>query len=144
MSSILRRALTLLVGEDMSNTFSMPPKSRPLKALTERQLIQLESEIGSKLFGPIPDGHRREFFNLDPTTWVWHEEWVDAATGKKRAATTRYEVHDKGVLKVQEGARYNFLEGKELENLTLAVRLYHEQVMRGVYKRDAATGKKLA
>ena len=51
------------------------PKNRPLKQLTERDLIRLESEIGAQLFGPLPKGRRREFFCLDASTWIWHEEY---------------------------------------------------------------------
>ena len=47
------------------------------------------------------------------------------------------------MLKVQEGARYSYLEGEELQNFGLAVRLYYEQVTRQVYRRDPATGQKL-
>ena len=46
-------------------------KDRPLKKLTERELIQLESEIGATIFGDKPDHVvRRTFFNLDKTTWI--------------------------------------------------------------------------
>jgi hypothetical protein len=53
-------------------------------------------------------------------------------------------VHEKGILKVQEGARYDFLEGQELENLTLAAQMYYERVMREIYKRDPQTGQNLS
>lgn len=135
--SLIGKALELITGSPAKN-------SRPLNKLTERQLIELESEIGSKLFGPIPAGHRRDFFCLDAHTWVWHEEWVDAATGQHRSSTTRYEAHEGGVLKAQDGVNYRFLDGEELTNLALAVRLYYEQVMRGIYKRDPYTGRPLS
>lgn len=134
--SLISKAMELITGTPAKN-------GRPLNKLTERQLIELESEIGSQLFGPIPAGHRRDFFCLDQNTWVWHEEWIDAATGQHRSSTTRYEVHDTGILKAQDGINYRFIEGEELKNLTLAVRLYYEQVMRGVYKRDPYTGQPL-
>ncbi len=143
MADVFKKALKLLIGNDVSVPKLTMPKNRPFKTLTERELIQLESNIGSELFGPIPAGNRREFFNLDPNTWIWHEEWVDVETGKPQSATTRYEVHDNGILKVQEGARYKFIEGEELKNLTVAVQMYHERVMREVYNRDPATGQKL-
>ncbi len=111
------------------------PKRRALKPLTERELIKLEAEIGSRLFGPLPRGHRREFFCLDATTWIWHEEWVDDHR-RLQTATTRYEVQDRGVLKVQEGARYSYVEGAELENLTMAVRMYYERVAREIYHTE--------
>ncbi len=144
MADVFKKALKLLTGNDISTPKLTMPKNRPFKTLTERELIQLESNIGSELFGPIPAGNRREFFNLDPTTWIWHEEWIDVETGKKKVATTRYEVHDNGILKVLEGAKYKFIEGEELRNLTVAVQMYHERVVREVYNRDPATGEKLS
>jgi hypothetical protein len=143
MPNVFKKALGLIVGDSSDLAFKMP-KNRPLKKLTERELIQLESEIGSKLFGEIPKGHRREFFCLDEKTWIWYEEWIDPKTGKRSNTTVRYEVHSNGILKVQEGARYSFLEGAELNNLVAAVGMYYEQVARGVYKRDPRTGQKLA
>lgn len=144
MAHVFQKALQLLIGADQSSIdLSYKKSSRPLGGLTERELLQLESEIGSQLFGDIPKGHRRSFFNLDETTWIWHEEWVDD-NGDWQQATTRYELHDKGILKVQEGVRYSFLEGEELQNLTLAVQMYYERVMREVYHRDPQTGYKLA
>jgi hypothetical protein len=65
-------------------------------------------------------------------------------TGEVEQSTTRYEVHDNGILKVQGGSRYTFIEGAELDNLVMATRMYYEQVARGVYKRDPRTGKMLA
>lgn len=142
-SPILKKALVLLVGDDTSiDWLKVPTRKRPLKKLTERELLTLESAVGSKLFGPIPDGHRREFFCLDEQTWIWHEEWLDE---KKtlQVSTVRYEINEHGVLKVQEGARYSYLEGEELQNFGIAIRMYYEQVAREVYRRDPATGQKL-
>lgn len=128
---ILKKALGLITGVTTK---------RPLKTLTERQLIELESEIGKQLFGVIPPGHRRDFFCLDEKTWVWHEEWKDE-NNKTRSSTTRYEVQPSGILKVQSGRVYKYIEGEELENLVLAVRLYYERCMREIYKKDPYTGK---
>ncbi|HEY5695616.1 MAG TPA: hypothetical protein VIQ80_02165 [Candidatus Saccharimonadales bacterium] len=143
MSNVFKKALGLIIGEENISSTLRVPKNRPLQKLTERELIQLESEIGSKLFGEIPKGHRREFFCLDEKTWIWYEEWLDE-TGKRHSMTVRYEVHSNGILKVQEGARYSFIEGEELNNLIAAATMYYEQVARGVYKRDPYTGQKLA
>lgn len=143
--SVLNKALGLLVGNDQvtpSNFGLLSKKKRPLQELTERELITLESEVGGQLFGPVQKGGRREFFNLDPKTWLWHEEWLDAA-GKKQQSTIRYEVDDKGILKVSEGARYDYLQGAELDNFTVAIQMYYERVMREIYKRDPQTGQKL-
>ena len=145
MPTLFKKALSLLVGDEAETTakWLKMPKNRPLKQLTERDLIRLESEIGAQLFGPLPKGRRREFFCLDASTWIWHEEWVDEDR-KHHLATTRYEVQDRGILKVQEGARYSYLEGQELQNLTLAIRMYYERVARDIYKVDPDTGEPLA
>jgi hypothetical protein len=142
--SVFKKAMALIIGDASKAPDLRMPKNRPLKKLTERELLQLESEIGSKLFGDVPAGHRREFFCLDAKTWIWYEEGIDPKTKKRVQTTTRYEVHEKGILKVLEGARYSYLEGAELENLALATRLYYEQVARHVYNRDPKTGKKLS
>ncbi len=142
MASVLQKAYQLLVGDDANVDWLKLPKKRTLKKFTERELLTLESEIGSKLFGPIPEGHRREFFCLDEKTWIWHEEWLDEKK-KLETSTVRYEINEHGVLKVQEGARYRYLEGEELQNFGVAIRMYYEQVARGVYNRDPATGQKL-
>ena len=142
MNSVFQKALTLLIGDNVN--FKMPKihKGRPLKPLTERELLKLESEVGARLFGPIPEGRRREFFCLDENTWIWHEEWMEKGN-KLKTNTIRYEISDQGVLKVQEGARYSYLEGEELQNFGVSVRLYYEQVSREVYKQDPATGQKM-
>lgn len=113
------------------------------RKLTQRELIRTESKIGATVFGPIPANHRREFFCLDNSTWVWYEEWIDEATGQRREMTTRYEVHPHGVLKVQDGQPYAVVEGEELRNLAIATRMYRERVMREVYHRDPVTGQRL-
>ncbi len=141
MSNVFKKSMSLILGGS-SLSFSAP-KNRPLKKLTERELLQLESEIGAKLFGEMPVGRRREFFCLNANSWIWHEEWTDPDTKKPRQHTTRYEVRPEGILKVQEGARYAYVEGDELQNLALATRMYYEQVARGVYNIDPQTGQTL-
>ena len=140
--NVLQQVTKLLVGDETSVDWLKLPKKRPLKKLTERELLTLESEVGAKLFGVIPSGHRREFFCLDEHTWIWHEEWFDEKH-KLTTSTIRYEISESGVLKVQEGARYAYLEGQELQNFGIAIRMYYEQVAREVYKRDPATGQSL-
>lgn len=142
---IFQKALRLLVGDDASFSVSSLRHSkhqRPLRALTERELLTLESEIGAQLFGPVPDSHRREFFCLDEHTWIWHEEWIDARK-KLQTSTVRYETNKRGILKVQAGARYSYLDGEELRNFYVAARMYYEQVARRVYCSDPVTGRKL-
>ena len=145
MPSILKKALKLVFTDDDNTGLVsiLKKKNRPLKKFTERELIQLESEIGATIFGEKP-AHvtRREFFNLDKDTWIWYEEIVDE-NGKKQELTTRYEVQPKGILKVQPNYRYSYLEGDELQNFVLAVKEYYERVSRDLYKRDPQTGYRL-
>lgn len=143
MANILSKALSLLVGDTEDVISLKMPKVRPFKKLTERELIQLESEIGATLFGVVPQGTYRKFFNLDPKTWIWYEESTDVG-GNRRTMTTRYEVQQKGILKAQDGANYSYLEGEELRNFVLAVQMYYERVMREVYNRDPQTGQQLS
>lgn len=145
MPSILKRALKLVFTDDDNTGLVsiLKKKNRPLKKFTERELIQLESEIGATIFGEKPEHvTRREFFNLDKDTWIWYEEIVDK-DGKKQELTTRYEVQPKGILKVQPNYRYSYLEGDELQNFVLAVKEYYERVSRDLYKRDPQTGYRL-
>lgn len=149
MTRVFQKALQLLIGTeepisdatydsyiDTAAEKLKKVRPRPLKKLTERELIQLESEVGALLFGEIPAGHRREFFNLDPKTWIWYDETIGSRARIGRGGhieTVRYEIHDNGILKVQEGARYTFLEGAELENFVVATQLYYERVCRDIY-----------
>ena len=93
----------------------------------ERELIRREAEIGGQLFGAIPKGHRREFFCLDEHTWVWHEEWLDAA-GQRHTITTRYDVRPSGVIKAQDGQGHQRLSKSEARNLYRATELYRQRV----------------
>lgn len=134
--NLLKKTLSLLTGSPVD-------AGRHIKKLSRRELIELEAEIGGALFGPIPDGHRREFFCLDEHTWVWHEEWVDE-NKQRQVVSTRYEIHGNGILKAQDSKVYKFIEGEELRNLVLAIRLYYEAVARGIYKRDPITGQPIS
>lgn len=149
--SILQRASELVFASDDDDMY-LPISAlkalkrrtkRPLKKLTERELISLESQIGAAIFGDKP-GHvkRREFFNLDERTWIWYEESVDA-DGTVQELTTRYELQEQGILKVQPNYQYSYLEGEELENFVLAVSEYYERVARQVYHKDPSTGQPL-
>jgi hypothetical protein len=142
MTSLLDQVISSLARGKVDKKIFSRARSRLLKGLSKRQLIKLESEIGSKLFGPLAKGRRREFFCLDARTWIWHEEWLD----KKhhlQTQTIRYEVKDDGILKVQEGGKYSYLTGEELHNLSLAIKLYYERVSRELYRVDPSSGKPL-
>lgn len=93
---------------------------------TERNLIRFEAKIGGELFGPIPAGHRRDFFCLDEHTWIWHEEWLDQ--GRRKTVTTRYDVRPNAILKSQVGQPYQPLNKAEARNLYRATQLYGQRV----------------
>ena len=97
-----------------------------------RELIRQEAAIGGRLFGEIPSGGRREFFCLDPHTWVWHEEWTDQKGGH-HAVTTRYDVRPHGVFKAQEGHPYQPLAGQEASYFYRAAKLYNRRVKAELY-----------
>ena len=104
------------------------------KAELHRNLIRHEAKIGGQLFGPVPKGGRREFFCLDARTWVWHEEWTDEQ-GKQCSKTTRYDVRPNGVLKAQDGNRYQYINNDEAQHLYDAIQLYHKRVNSELYSR---------
>lgn len=97
-----------------------------------RNLIRSEARIGGTIFGPVPKGHRREFFCLDKHSWVWHEEWIDKM-GKRQVKTTRYDVHPDGIVKMQDGVGYRAISPTEAHHLAAAVQIYYERVGRELY-----------
>lgn len=134
----LRRIITRLIGDVDDLTQLKLPRVMPQRRVySERELLSMESKIGAELFGPVPAGRRREFFCVDENNWMWYEEWQDE-TGKAQSATVRYELHANGVLKVQEGARYSYIEGAELDNFLHATKVYHNRVLSLIYKRPVA------
>ena len=135
MNTILKKAMKLVFADDSEEPLlKLNKKDRPLQKLTERELIQLESQIGVTVFGQMPPHvKRREFFNLDESTWIWYEEIIKP-DGKTEELTTRYEIQPKGILKIQPNYRYSYLEGVELQNFVLAAKEYYERVMRQLYR----------
>ena len=47
---------------------------------------------------------------------------MNNSDGTKDERTTRYEVQDRGILKVMPGPRYAYLEGPELTNFVMATK----------------------
>ena len=105
----------------------LPRNGGDKRVALRRKLMRKEAEIGGKLFGPVPKGHRREFFCLDRHTWVWHEEWFDQS-GQHRSMTTRYEISPQGILKAQDGKPYQPLHRDEARNLYHSTQLYRQRV----------------
>lgn len=105
-----------------------------------RSLKRHEAKIGGTLFGPVPEGGRRDFFCLDKYTWVWHEEWTDKA-GKPHNKTIRYDFRPEGVLKSQNG-QYTRITRDEARRLRDAIRLYGKKVDEELYSRIRAARAK--
>ena len=100
--------------------------------LSYEDLINAESALGRTLFGPIPEGHQREFFEHKKNVWVWHESWVDGI-GLPHDLTIRYEVRPDGVFKKIAGQKYEKLEGAELDNFRLAAKSYLNLIKTKLY-----------
>lgn len=109
-------------------------RRRPSRA----ELINAESRLGSTLFGPIPAGHRREFFHDQQNVWIWHEGWVDQDR-HARQLTVRYEVRPTGIYKKVSSGSYLRLEGHELENFRRATHAYLSLIKRNIYRYAPAT-----
>lgn len=105
-------------------------KRKPNKP-TKDELINAESKLGRTLFGPIPEGHQREFFHDQQNIWIWHEAWQDAE--HSHSVTTRYEVRPTGVFKRAGRAAYVKLEGDELKNFRRAAHAYLKIVKEKLY-----------
>lgn len=114
---MLRKLLSVLLPRDEAEA----------RARAYREAIREEAKIGGSLFGPVPEGSRREFFCLDEHTWVWHEEWTDA-NGLRQTRTTRYDVRPQGILKAQDGQPYQRLSFEEANRLLQAAGRYVELV----------------
>lgn len=101
-----------------------------------RNLIRHEAKIGGNVFGPVPVGHRREFFCLDQHTWVWHEEWTDK-NGQQHIRTTRYDVRPDGLLKSQGGS-YQKASNEETIRFKKAVQIYVDRLNAEMYSNAIA------
>ncbi len=130
-----------LTNDDYASMLLRAPRSGDMTdRLTQRELIQQESLLGQSIFGvPSADIIRRDFFNLDEKTWIWHE--VKRGAGDVTIeTTTRYEIKPTGVLKVLPGSQYVYIEGAELQNFMRAVRHYYERIAVNIYKIDPYKG----
>ena len=112
------------------------PKVHPLRKtqlkITESDLINSESAIGGTIFGPIPAGHRREFFLYKANTWIFHEAWK-GSDGKSKETTITYQVKKSGVFKSPLGMEYVQIKGAELDNFLNAAREYRKLIVAKLY-----------
>ncbi len=105
---------------------------RILPLRTRADLINAESRLGSTIFGPIPDGHQREFFHDQKNVWIWHESWIDDLK-QPNQITVRYEIRPSGVYKKIASGEYTRLENEELFNFRKATYAYLKVVKEGLY-----------
>jgi hypothetical protein len=108
-----------------------PYDIRQSSTMTYADLINAESALGRTIFGPIPEGHQREFCLSKKNIWVWYDGWFDEK-GEPQGVTIRYEVRPDGVFKFYNG-KYIKLKGTELNNFCEAVRTYHKLVKTHLY-----------
>ncbi len=105
----------------------------------ERQIIRYESDLNKDIFGPIPKGHKRDFFCIDKNTWIWHEQFKDR-NNQKHTVMTKYLVRKSGgIIKSQNGSAYKLVEKKEALNLLNAIILYSKRVQ-GEYVKLLQSG----
>lgn len=104
----------------------VPQHPEERQAAIYRDIIRECARMGGTLFGPVQKHGRREFFCLDPQTWVWHEEWKDASG--LHILTTRYDLRPNGIFKAQDGQPYQPLSYEELQRFQSAVHAYQQKV----------------
>lgn len=119
-----------------ANTTTSPTLAQPKSGkLSRLDLINAESRLGSAIFGPIPEGHRREFFHDQQNIWIWYEDWQDQSHNSHQM-TVRYEVRQSGIYKKVSAGKYFKLEGDELDNFRKATHAYLYMVKKYLYNRQ--------
>lgn len=105
----------------------VPTSQQVRDAQIRRNILHDDARMGGTLFGPVPEGVRREFFCLDRHTWVWHEEWTDLSN-IRHARTTRYDIRPHGIYKAQDGVPYQPLTDQEIQHLYAAAHQYQQKL----------------
>jgi hypothetical protein len=112
--------------------FSKNSKNNDRKyAEITRDLLRREAVIGGQMFGPLPKGASRQFFQLEKHTWVWVEQWT--IKGQRHTKTTKYLVKPAELLKSVNGGHYERTSLQEAKNFESAVHLYVESVDSKMY-----------
>ena len=105
---------------------------RYFNGLSYNDLMELESRWGGTIFGPVPVGHQRGFFEHKKNVWIWYENWLDQA-GMPQELIIRYEVRPAGVFKRVSGQKYEKLTGSELDNFRIAAKNYLKLIKTKLY-----------
>lgn len=133
---IFQKIMSLVMGES-------PVKEEP-RGTSLRQLIQMESQLGAQIFGVIPAYDRREFYCFDGRMWIWHEERMNAHTGKHDVMTVSYNLTDRGVLKSFGENQSSYVQADELEHFASAVEQYAAITHENLYSKKQASYKHAA
>lgn len=99
-----------------------------------QDLMRREADLNKTIFGPVPEGVKRDFFCLDKHTWVWYEEWM-GANNQRQQVTTRYIVRTSGIVKSQNGGAYHRLTLEEAKNFQKATAKYAKKVGSELYQK---------
>jgi len=91
--------------------------------ISPNELVNMESLWGGILFGPIPAGHQRNFFEYKKNVWIWYEGWP-GKKGNIEGTTIRYEVRPAGVFKRVNGQKYEKIAGQELDYFRMTLHRY--------------------
>jgi len=108
-------------------SYVLPTDIETRKVIIHRNILREMAKMGGEVFGPIPQGTRREFFCLDEHTWVWHEEWTDER-GLRQIRTTRYDIRPQGIFKAQDNQPYKPVTLEEARRFDAATREYDRRM----------------
>lgn len=100
--------------------------------ISANELMNIESEWGGALFGPIPAGHQRNFFEYKKNVWIWYEGWLDKG-GILKGTTIRYEVRPAGVFKRVDNSKYEKISGAELDYFRMTLHQYLKLMKNKLY-----------
>lgn len=101
------------------------PNFKPVYSnrISPDELMNMESQWGGILFGPIPAGHQRNFFEYKKNVWIWYEGWP-GKNGNLESMTVRYEVRPAGVFKRVNSQKYEKITGQELDYFRATLHQY--------------------
>ena len=108
------------------------PSRKQILQRREDELIKREAKIGREIFGKTQVGQTREFFCLHEHTWIYNETRREGL--KIFSQTLRFEILPQGIAKVTDDGRRFWVRGRELQNLVNAMKIYHDRVLREVYR----------
>lgn len=110
----------------------MYPKRSSAKRL-EQELMRQEAEIGGTLFGDLAEGSIRRFLVKNDKTIIW----IEQAEPSGKSITTRYEIFEDHIVKIQDGQPTVRVDEQESVTLLQAMRWYHYLVTTRLYSVPA-------